>query len=434
MNIVNTARQAYNASVTLAFDYKEKRINIQQEKIAYIMIEHDYENQVLPIIYISLAVNNNLYNNIIKYKDTAKFYLDIQKTNKQSKSSFGKSIISGSFSYIPSTTNPNFRQDLYDNTTLEDSSYRRIMIGLVSIELTNRLRKTFNGIYYDIDQKTLIALALEGTNCVIENIPYNKKYESVLVPPINSRYKMLEFIFNKDNFFDTNFRYFMDFEKSYLVSKCGNYTNAKDGQLDSVIIDIKALTDRESMYDGISVKNGSYYIYINPANANVSINQGTEKVANQIVSIYDDEELQKLDLSINNSEGSETKQIFMRTKNAALYKNELETDTVTIEILKRYIDGSIFTPNKVINVNNYGEYSKYNGKYIIMYKKEFFKCVAGEFIMSCVVGLKKIGNVIPVGSLSSSKSKNMYAISSGASKTTTSSRKIKSNIKSASIK
>ena len=416
----NTSLKSYNATIDLAFENNGKRTNIESEKISYIMIEHDYENQVLPIIYISVSVNNELYSDIIKYKESAKFYLNIKKINKNSMASLSKNTISGTFNYIPSTTNPNYQEDLSDKNTVPDASYKRIMIGLVSIELTNKLRKSFNGVYRNIDQKTLIGMALEGTDCVIESVSYNETYSSILVPPIASRYKLLEFIFGKNNFYDTNFRYFMDFEKSYLTSKKGNAISAGDGQLSSVIVDIRSVTEEESYYDGIAIRNGSYYIYINPSDSNVTLNEGTEKVANQIVSV-DEDTVQQLDLDINNTKGSTTKQMFIRTDNAALYKNELETNTIIVEIVKKHIDGSAFTPNKSILVNNFGEYSKYNGKYLIIYKKEFFKCVAGEFIMSCNVGLKKIGNIQPAGSTKKINSSG-YS-SNSASRTTTASQR-----------
>lgn len=416
-NTASTNRQAYHATVELAFDQNGNRTYVNPENIVYIMIEHDYDNQVLPIIYVCVSVGNDLYNKIVRYKDTAKFYLNIKKTNQNSTAAVSRSTINGTFNYIPSTTNPNFQQDLVTGDDFLDNSYKRIMIGLVSIELTNKLRKSFNQIYNNIDQKTLVALALEGTNCVIENLTYNKRYTSLMVPPLSSRYKMLEFIFDEDNFYDTSFRYFMDFERSYLVSKKGNAINANDGDLSSVIVNIRAVTDNEAYYDGIEVRNGSYYVYINPSNSNVILNEGIEKVANQIVALDDDYTVQTLDLNINNTEGSETKQTFIRASNAAIYKNELETNTITIEILKQHIDGTYFTPNKCITVNNYGEYKKYNGRYIMSYKREFYKCIAGEFVMSCNVGLKKIGNVQSLQNYTTNSS-NGYSKGS-ATRTTT---------------
>ena len=53
-----TKRLSYNATVNLSFDYPKGRIDIEPEKISYIMIESDYENNVLPVIYVSLAVND----------------------------------------------------------------------------------------------------------------------------------------------------------------------------------------------------------------------------------------------------------------------------------------------------------------------------------------------------------------------------------------
>lgn len=425
-----SVRQTFKGIIELAFDYQGNREKIQSEKIIYIMIESDYENRVLPIIYVSMAVSGTLYSKIMKYKDSAKFYLSINKQNVNSNSSIAKNTLSGTFSYIPSTSNPNYSEDLNNPDDYTDSSYRRIMLGLVSTELTNQLRKSFNNVYNNIDQNTLVGLALEGTNVVIEPLEYNEKYDSILVPPITSRYKMLDFIFNKDSFYDTNYRYFMDFDKSYLLSKVGNPVDAGDGQLTNVIIDIRSVTANESYYEGIEVKNGAYYIYVNPSNTNITLNEGTEKVANQIVGVDDDGEVQTLDLDINNTVGSETKQMFVRSSNAALYKNELETNTIIIEILKQNIDGSAFTPNKCITINNYDDYKKYNGKYLIIYKKEFYKCVAGEFVVSCNVGLKKIKN-IEVSRSKKSKSSSNSSLSPSASKRTSADQK--NNLNSTNI-
>lgn len=411
-------RKSYSATIDLFFDYNNIREKIPSENIVYVLVESNYDNDVLPIIYISLSVDSNMYTKIIKYKSLAKFYLNIKKINKNSISSISKNAISGSFSYIPSTTNPNYTEDL-SNATSGDS-YKRIMLGLVSIELTNTLRKSFNNIYNNINTDNLISLALEGTNYIAEKITYNTHYNSILVPPLTSRYRLLEFIFNSDPFYDTKFRYFMDFERSYLLSKSGNSVDSGDGQLSSIIVDIRSITENEAYYDGIEVKNDAYYVYINPVNSNVTLEQGIEKVANQIVAV-DEDKIEIVDLDINKTEGSDTKQMFIRTDNVSVYKNELETNTIIVEIVKQHIDGSIFTPNKCISINNYGEYSKYNGKYIMIYKREFYKCVAGEFVMSCNVGLRRIGNL--------NNSKSTSATSSSAIKKSTSNNKNTSRLK-----
>lgn len=413
-----SVRQAFKATIDLAFDYNGQREKIPSDKIIYIMIEHDYENKVLPIIYISMSVNSTLYSKITKYKDSAKFYLKIDKQNVNSKSSLSKNSISGSFSYIPSDTNPNYSESL--NTQNTDTSYKKIMVGLISVELTNTLRQSFNGIYNNIDQNTLIGLATEGSKIVLEQLKYNKTYSSILIPPITSRYQMIKYIFDKDPFYDTYCRYFIDFDRSYLLSKVGNAVNAGDGQLNNIILDIRSTTANESYYEGIEIRDGAYYIYVNPANSNVTLNEGTEKVANQIVAV-DEDGIQELNLKINNTAGSDIKQMFTRSDNAALIKNELELNTAIIELTKQNIDGSAFTPNKCITLSNYGDYKKYDGKYLLMYKKEFYKCIAGEFMVSCNIGVKKIGNIQPAGSLDSNV--QSLVTSPSASKSSSASKK-----------
>ena len=405
----NSIRQVYGAEIELFFDYNNIREKITSERIEYLMVESDYENQVLPVIYLSLSVSNSLYNNIINYRNSAKFYLKVKRKNKNSKMSLSKTTIDGLFSYVTSTTNSNYSNELNLNSV---DPYRRILIGLVSVKLTNLLRKSFNEILNDVDTTVLIAKAIEGTNCIVERPTYNTYYNSILIPPISSRYRLLKFIFDKNPFYNTNFRYFMDFEKSYLVSKEGNPIDSQNDELSSTIIDIRPITSNEAYYDGIQIKNNSYYVYINPSNSNIIVNEGTEKITNQIVTVDDDGNIKLYNLDMNQTDDSEIKQEFIRVKSDnSVYKNEYESDSVIVEIVKQYIDGTPFTPDKCVTISNYGEYEKYNGRYLVLYKREFYKCVAGEFILSCNVGLKKISNIVTPNS-SSTNRKTMNTSSS----------------------
>lgn len=417
------SKQTYKAKIDLSFNYGNQVDKIQPETISYIMIESDYENKSVPIIYISLSVNSDLYSKIIRYKDSAKFNIRITKQNASSDTAISKLVLNDSFNYIPSTTNPNYTENLNDMDYRYDTSYRRIMIGLISVDLQNKLRQSFNSIYNNIDQNTLVGLAVEGIPTVIEPLTYNESYKSLSLPPINSRYKLLKHVFDKDPFYDTNFIYFLDFDRAYLMSKRGNPVDAGDGKLNNIIVDIRSVTAPEAYYEGMDTKNGAYYMYVNPVNTNVTLNLGTEKVANQLIGADDDGLTQKLDMNINNTQGSTTKHTFYRTSNAALIKNELETNSVIIELFKQHIDGSVFTPNKSIMVSNYGEYSKYNGRYTLSYKKEFFKCIAGEFLISCNIGLKKVGNIEPAKSPTNYNYDRSSATSSSAKTTTSSSMK-----------
>jgi hypothetical protein len=411
----NTNRQAYNADVQLSFLLDKQSIPIASERIKYIVIDTNYESEIMPKLYMNISVNTALYNYITNYKDEGKFKLKIQRKNLFSKTSLGETIVDDSFAYIPSTTNSDYLKDVSEGGASDDS-YKNIVIGLISIKITDQLRKSFNSIYNNIDQETLVSLATEGLDIVTQPLQYNKKYESILVPPVSTRKEFLEYLFNTDNFYNTRFLFFMDFNKCYLISRDGSIVTNSDDPMDDVYIDIKSLGNDSSYYDGINIIQNSYYLYVNPANSNVIIPDGMNKIVNRLVVIEDDEELQLLDVSLNNNFDKSIKEMFIRSHNASIFMNELEAENVIVEISKKQMDGYSFTPNKAYMVNNFGRYSKYNGKYIIASKKEYFRVTAGgEFTSSCYLALRKIGTVAAKNTVKS-RERNLAVKSSSQTK------------------
>ena len=59
----------------------------------------------------------------------------------------------------------------------------------------------------------------------------------------------------------------------------------------------------------------------------------------------------------------------------------------------------------------------------MIYKKEFYKCTAGEFVVSSNVGLKKVGNIESAGSRSNSNSKKNLAANTSATKRSSASKR-----------
>ena len=71
----------------------------------------------------------------------------------------------------------------------------------------------------------------------------------------------------------------MDFDKCYLLSKKGIPTDGHDGQLSSIIVDVRSALENESYSEGIEIKDGSYYLYIHPADSNVIINHSDKTLS-----------------------------------------------------------------------------------------------------------------------------------------------------------
>lgn len=424
-------RSAYKSKIDVSFVLDNQETKLNSNFIKYIMIENLYESRYMPVIYLSMALPTDIYTSILENEKKGKIYLSIQRYNVYSKSSIYKKYIEGQFTYILSSTDPNYTQDISENST-SDNSYKIITIALISMEIMNLAKSSFNGIFGEIDSNTLLLKALEGLNAVVKQPLYNPYFDTLLVPALNSKSKLINFIFDKCPFYDTNYMFFIDFNRAYLLDLTGEYCDANDGQEKSVYIDVRKVTEKEAFYEGMEVKNGAYYIYMNPADTIVSENKSADKVSNQMVSVHDDGSVDFVDLEINNNKDSAVKQVFRRGDDVKLYKNILESNTVIIEIAKENIDSSVLTPNKEYIVNNYDIYSSYNGKYTLLYKKEVIVNIDGEFGISVCLGLRKVGNIISLGAdiakqASRRNSSAAYRYSNNVNKTkTTTARKTNS--------
>lgn len=381
--------KAYGAEIKLSFIYgdnEENVFDIDPNYISYMIIMSNYENQVIPIIMMSINVKDELYELLLKYKNLSKFYLSINKSNILSNSPLAHHSFTDYFSFIMSDNSPNTHKKINS-----DESYRVLNIGLISYKMINNNRKTFNGIYKNIDTNTLINIALEGIDCIYEGIYYNKKFDTIIIPPITTRYKFLSFIQDLDPFYDTQFKYFMDFDSAYLMSD--DYLRNTDKE---VTINIRDIETFDFTDEGMTGMNDSYNIDVPQTQYKVQIDQYKEKILDKIIgveydfNIYDEYDFDKDDVdrySIN-------KDIFIRTDMGNIIKNKIESEKIIVQLYKNNIDGSIFTPDRKIIIHHFDDkYSKYDGEYKLVDKKEIYSANNGKFNLGVSLTLKFIGNV-----------------------------------------
>ena len=265
------------------------------------------------------------------------------------------------------------------------------------MEVLNNIKNSYNGIYNNISMSTLIVNAMEGLkSVVVKPLVYDPVFDNIIIPSLNSKSRLLNFLFEQCPFYDTEYMFFTDFNKTYLLDWSGDFIDAKDGQFGTVFLNVSDLSDGASFSDGLQVINNSYYIQINPAKINIELNKGMDKISDQVIYINDEGKVTYMDLDIAKNIDSTTKQTFERGANAILEKNKLQSSQVFIDLYKEHVDTSILTPNKLYMLTNY-KTAEYNGKYAMVYKKEIFKNVNGEFTLAINLGMRKIGVITPIG-------------------------------------
>lgn len=391
-------RYTYRYRITCSFIHENIEEKLNTSFIKYFVIESPYydSKRHMPVIYLSMAVTNVMYNQIVSNENSGKILLTVDSHNVYSNTSLYKNIITGQFTYVVSTANPNYNEDITDQETV-DHSYRGITLALYSLEALNAIKSSYNGIYNNISMSTLIVNAMEGfSSAVVKPLVYDPVFDNVIIPSLNSKSKLLNFLFEQCPFYDTEYMFFVDFNRTYLLDWSGDPVDAKDGQYNTVFLNVSDLSDGASFSDGLQVINNSYYIQINPAKINIEPNKGLDKISDQVIYIDDEGKVTYMDLDISKNEESTTKQTFERGANAILEKNKLQSSQIFIDLYKEHVDISMLTPNKLYMLTNY-KTAEYNGKYAMVYKKEVFKNVNGEFTLAVNLGMRKIGEITPIG-------------------------------------
>lgn len=400
---MNQSEVTFRGTINLQFDNGGSRTKILPEQIVYILIEHDYIRNVLPVIYVCVSVYSSMYQQIIVNKDTARMYLEISCDNVLSSTSVATTSLSGLYTYILNVVNQNPVQSLNNATAGLDSSYQTITLALFSADNVATARKSFNDIYKQIDTSTLIGIALEGTNCLVEPLENNLQFDQFIVPPQQTRYRFLKYIFDYAPFYNTYFRYFIDDDKSYLLSQKGTAFTSRDNTV-SVVID--EATTMSVLSNGIQKSMNGIELTIPSTSARYTVqNDLLSNTLNTIVAYNDQTEvLSSYKLNTNSStDGLGDKKMYVRSMSGNTIKNSLEQSYLTIEILKNNIDGSTFTPEKQYIIRNYGDYRKYDGTFLLAYKRSFYKGKDGGFITSCNLGFNAISSNEPYNAASNVK-------------------------------
>lgn len=418
MAVLANNKITFKANINLAFQKDDKtRETIDSLRIVYIMMSYDYYKNTTPMMLMSLSVNVSMYEDIINYQKTAKFFLEIEGYNALTTKSLSKKRLSGVFRYICQYNNQ--AQTIKVANTDFDDTYMTIVVGLISDELVNSMRTPFNGIYRNTTMKQLLGLALNGTSAIIEPISYDYSYNQILVPACTSRLQFLKFLFNYDQFYDTQFRFFMDYDKCYLLSQAGRGVKDNTSPITDIILDVRPITDEKIFVEGYEIRNNAYYLYISETDINVTINSRRDQIVNKVISYGERRNPAEFEID---SQGSRIALVRAGSSDDvdADVVNQLQSYSMMIELNKMYIDDSIIQPNRQIIVKISGSYEKYSGNYLLYYKKVFFKATGGEFNTTCNIGLIPIGDQEPLDVKTNTVNKKSKAVSSSSTKSRTS--------------
>ena len=385
--MANNIEYSYDISMTALINKKETKI--LSESINMLMINYNYINLFAPIVYAQVNINVELYNKMKKYKSSGKILLDIKIYNRKEKD-IKKPYLKKQLSYF--FTNSEFDTDvLLNKDTDNTNSYRSCYLGLLDLDILNDYNaRVINNIFVNTNTTSIIHYYLSNQKLVLEPFDNNPIHDLMVIPPITGIGNLLKYLNQMGSFYKTGFRYFRDFNRSYILSNKGKGITINK-QHKTVHINIERKRGNSNIYlPGMidNKKDKFYLLQLNVDQAQLDIDITTNTKYNQFVGIDNigkvSKEVSSVNLAKKFKKNPKLIRVFNNNNNYVenmAKDQDISSDTLTIT--KTDIDSSIIEPHKEFVVENESYLRAKNGKYILIAKQETYRKDDGGF--RCVV-------------------------------------------------
>ena len=393
----------YRYTAELQYVKGNTATTIDSKNIKNIVIDSNYDQLNMPLLFLSVAIDKNLLDDMVKNSDTALINLTIYKYIDSD--GIGKTntiYIREQFVYFI-TDDLNERREIDNSDEMKKENQdllKLITIGLLKLDWLNKNKKQFNGVISNTTMINMIYYCAGHLPMLIEPLTYNKSLDQIILPPINSVSKALDYLNKISAFYSTQYRFFMDFDTVYLVSSSGTITPKKGDHINSIIINIGSTSNVginvQGMYTDKTQK--AYIFNINTGDFASNINKASQKSFNTISAVTTKQSIGDTELGIKTSSYIQSKSTLIRLPNdntnlLGNIKSNIENNSLIIELNKNDLDSSVLTINRefMIKTTDMDEsYRIYDGKYILSRKRELFLREDETFRSNVMLTLKKL--------------------------------------------
>lgn len=394
------AKETFRYKVTLRYVMENNdEIIIDSNQISYVAVDKDFDNNNMPVIAIVASIEKDVLDDMIRHVNDNILTLGIYRYDVNNQTdNITKKCIHDRFIYIlPDDISKTAVID-YPNGEGKEGLYKDVTLWLLPQDAVNNNKQTINGVFKNATMNTMI---LNSTNylgkMLLEPIKYDNKYDQVIIPPQNSISEYISFLNNDLSvFYDTPYRFFIDFDMTYIVSSSGHVVKSKNESIFTFDIQISSIIPQEEDDTGMYIdkRNNKNVIYVNSANVNYTRNNITNKMVNSITTIDSSGNVYKKDVESNNTKVTKKLSTIINlsnTDNNAVNNivSSLSMNNVGVSIVKNDLDANVFTMNKeyIITDNTHPEF---NGRYLISSVKQMYTKQTEQFVMATVLNLKKI--------------------------------------------
>ena len=397
---IRTSSWRYKAEFTYIDTTKNKTVEIKNECIKSIIIDHNYEQNCMPIIYVNamiekalldhmiLNINNNILSVVLyKYDELMDHQLDIE-------------CFRDTFTYfLPDDVNKMDSIDYNEKTNDQNygDTYRKVSLGLICVKHINRNKKSIEMNVKNTSMYNIVKYCMQDFNpIVIEPFNYNDTFDQFIIPPIGSINKTLKYLNDYRVFYNTPYRFYQDFNCAYIISSSGLAVPRNNEKYTSIIFDIKEINEIDANEIGImkNISKSNYNINVNSIDTAVYVDSLIQKSKTKIKGITSTGTSLKSLSGSSNYLDDKIESVRLNNDNEHMIENIIATNNssnVYININKNNLDTDSITINKKYSINNIDRYSDLNGNYLLNRKREIYIRENETFVMNMTLNLCKCG-------------------------------------------
>ena len=374
----------YKYSIELRYIKQKENISqeIKADHIHSVIIDRDYINNNLPVIFMNITLKKDLIDDMIKKSNENTMVLTIYKyLYRENKLTTKTKYIQEEMMYfIQDDLNYKSSIDYSDKENKDrEDLLKTISIGLMGLDSINNNKKTFNTVMKKTTMMNVVHYCTSHMKMIIERFNYNETLSELLLKPQTSTSAVIKYLNEIKVFYKTPYRFFIDFDCGYLLSSSGKGVAKKGETINSIIFVIKDPLSPEAMNEGMitNYDNKSYQLTVSAADTNVTQNKVTEKVYTSVSAISENGKTEDKELKVNKSKYSKDKTQIIRTpaSNPNLIENIAAANNQSaahVTLNKVDIDVSIFTPNKRYLIKNFDGHEDRDGDFILTRKRDLF--------------------------------------------------------------
>lgn len=275
-------------------DYNEPKL-IDQKNIKSLTIYKEYDKYNMPIATMNLHIDKKFADNIIKNSKTATMIMAVYKYQLDNNAAIKQLYFKHEFSYL-TDDDTNKTEDIdYAKTDSKDEDredvYRILKLGLISKKLVDRNLSPNNATIYKSSMQNIIVDLLNiGEPLLIEPFTETELVEQLIIPPKESLSKTLDYLNTIRVFYNTGYRFFMDLDNIYLVSKSGKATLRNVDKYATIKFNLSDIGGKEeAILEGFrdDDKTKSYIIDIPTTDIKYGKDNITDKELNGFTAVID---------------------------------------------------------------------------------------------------------------------------------------------------